>query len=324
MILVTGANGFIGRALCSTLISQGKNIRPAVRAADSGENTAGQDSVVVGPIDGDTDWTSVLGGVDTVCHLAARAHHVHDAANSLISRYREVNTDGTRRLAQMAAQAGVKRFVFLSSVKVNGERTADRPFTENDAPHPEDAYGISKWEAEQALHNISRTTGMEVMVLRPPLVYGPGVRGNFLRLIQLVARGAPLPLASVINRRSLLYIDNLVDAIVLCMDTPRAAGGTYLVSDGEDISTPDLIRSLAAALDVRVRLFPCPAALLKLGATVLGKSGEISKLSESLQVDSSRIRKALGWQPRVSLRQGLEKTARWYLQETNGTQTREL
>lgn len=294
------------------LRAHGENIRRSVRTDNFLQDSAGEETVGVGSIGGDTDWTAALRGVNTVVHLAARAHLVHESGGSLLPRYREVNTEGTQRLAEMAAQAGVRRFVFLSSVKVNGERTSDRPFTENDVPQPEDAYGISKWEAEQALLNISHTTGMEAVILRPPLVYGPGVKGNFLRLMRLVAHGTPLPLASVTNLRSLLYIDNLVDVIVSCMDSPAAAGRTYLVSDGEDVPTPDLIRSLATALDVRARLFPCPAALLKLGAAVLGKGGEISRLTESLQVDSARIRRELGWQPRFSLTQGLEKTVQWY------------
>lgn len=312
LILITGANGFVGQALCLALGRHGGNIKRAVRIAESGQSSDGEKSIVVGSIGSSTDWTAALCGINTVVHLAARAHFVHESGRGLLSQYREVNTEGTRRLAEMAAQAGVRRFVFLSSVKVNGERTSGHPFTENDLPQPEDAYGISKWEAEQALLNISHTTGMEVVILRPPLIYGPGVKGNFLRLIRLVSRGTPLPLASVTNSRSLLYVDNLVDAIVSCVESPAAAGRTYLVSDGEDIPTPDLVLTLAIPLHVRTRLFPFPVALLRLGATVLGKGSEILKLTESLQVDSTRIKKELGWQPRFSLKQGLEETAGWY------------
>ncbi len=324
MVLITGANGFIGQALCSVLSARDERIRRAVREQDSRRDSTGEESVVVGSIDGHTDWAAALRGVDTVVHLAARAHLVRESGSDLLSTYREVNTEGTRRLAEMASKAGVKRFVFLSSVKVNGERTSGRPFTENDIPQPEDAYGISKWEAEQALLNVAHATGMEAMILRPPLVYGPGVKGNFLRLMRLVAHGAPLPLASVANRRSLIHVDNLVDAIIACLNSTAVPGNTYLVSDGEDVSTPDLIRLLAQALGVPARLFPFPVALLKLGAAMLGKRGEIARLADSLQIHSSKIRNALGWRPRVSLAEGLSETARWYLKAVSGTPQRDI
>ncbi len=200
----------------------------------------------------------------------------------------------------------------MSTIKVNGERTAERAYTENDAPRPEDAYGISKQEAEQALRDVAQKTGLEIVVLRPPLVYGPGVKGNFLRLMNLVARGVPLPLGAVDNRRSFIYTGNLAGAIVQALDAPQAAGRTYLVSDGEDVSTPDLVRGLALALGVKPRLLSLPLAALGLGAALAGKRAEFARLTGSLQVDSSRIRQELGWEPRYSLAQGLEETARWY------------
>ena len=206
----------------------------------------------------------------------------------------------------------MRRVVLLSSVKVNGESTAARPFTEDDAPRPEDAYGRSKLEAEQALARVARETGLEIVVLRPPLVYGPGVKGNFLRLMRLVARGMPLPLGAVRNRRSLIYVGNLADAIVAAVRAPRAAGATYLVADGEDVSTPDLVRGLAQALGVTARLPAFPLAALDLIAAVAGKRAELARLAGSLQVDSSRIRRELLWQPRYTLAQGLAETARWY------------
>lgn len=312
MVLITGAKGFVGQALCAALSAQGKRIKCVVRDPDPRYDLPGTESLTVGPIDGRTDWLPAMRDINTVIHLAARTHRIHEAGNALLSLYREVNTEGTRRLAEMASKAGVKRFVFLSSVKVNGERTSGRPFTENDVPQPEDAYGISKWEAEQALLNVAHATGMEAMILRPPLVYGPGVKGNFLCLMRLVAHGAPLPLASVANRRSLIHVDNLVDAIIACLNSTAVPGNTYLVSDGEDVSTPDLIRLLAETLGVPARLFPFPVALLKLGAAMLGKRGEIARLTDSLQIDNSKIRNALGWRPRVSLAEGLSETARWY------------
>jgi nucleoside-diphosphate-sugar epimerase len=206
----------------------------------------------------------------------------------------------------------VRRLVFLSSVKVNGERTRERPCAEDDPPRPEDAYGDSKWAAEQALARVAAETGLEAVVLRPPLAYGPGVKGNFLRLMHLVARGVPLPLGAVVNRRSLIHAGNLAHAIVTALDAPRAAGRTYLVSDGEDVSTPELVRMLARALGVKPRLLPVPLAALGLAAALAGKRAELARLTGSLQVDSSRIRSELAWRPPFTLAQGLGLTARWY------------
>jgi len=306
-VLVTGADGFVGGALCEALAASARQVRRAVRVARPGLT----DAVATGDIGPDTDWRSALEGVSSVVHLAARTHVLREHAPDPPAEYQRVNLDGTRRLAQMAARAGVRRLVFMSSIKVNGEAT-ERPFTERDAPRPEDAYGRSKWETEQALARISAETGLEVAVLRPPLVYGPGVKGNFLRLMDLVARGTPLPLASIVNRRSLIYVGNLADAIVKAIDAPGAAGRTYLVSDGEDISTPDLVRVLAQALGVRPRLLPCPPALLQFGAALAGKRAELARLTSSLQVDSTALRRELDWRPRFTLAQGLAETARWY------------
>lgn len=306
-VLVTGADGFVGGVLCETLAASARRVRRAVRVARPGLT----DAVATGDIGPDTDWRSALEGVGSVVHLAARTHVLRETAADPPAEYRRINLDGTRRLAQMAARAGVRRLVFMSSIKVNGEAT-ERPFTERDVPRPEDAYGRSKWETEQALARIAAETGLEVVVLRSPLVYGPGVKGNFLRLMDVVARGTPLPLSSIENRRSLVYVGNLADAIVKTIDAPGTAGRTYLVSDGEDVSTPDLVRSLAQALGVRPRLLPCPPALLKFGAALAGKRAELARLTGSLQVDSSRIHRELLWQPRYTLAQGLAETARWY------------
>lgn len=314
-VLVTGAGGFVGQTLCEALRHSGYAVRRAVRAL--GYEDQGTQTVAVGSMTAETEWLSALGGVDAVVHLAARTHVTGEATDGVLAKYRQVNVEATERLARMAAASGVKRLVFVSSIKVNGERTSDHPFTENDAPLPEDAYGISKWEAEQALGRIANQTGLGIVVLRSPLVYGPGVKGNFLRLMALVVRGYPLPLASVHNRRGLIYVGNLVNAIIACLEQPAAAGKTYLVSDGEDLSTPDLIRAIASALGMRARLFPCPATLLMIGAALLGKSREVDRLVGSLQVDSSRIRSELAWQPRITLAQGMEQTAQWYLKTVN-------
>ena len=253
-----------------------------------------------------------MADVDCVVHLAARTHVLRDTGVDSLTEYRRVNVEGTRRLAQTAARAGVKRFVLVSSIKVNGESTGAHPFTESDTPRPEDAYGIAKWEAEQALRQIAAESGMEAAVLRPPLVYGPGVKGNFLQLLHVVARGWPLPLASIRNRRSVVFVGNLVDAIIAAALSPAAPGNTYLVSDGEDVSTPDLVRALATALNVPARLLPCPAVLLNFTAAVIGRLDAAARLTGSLQVDGSKIRRQLGWQPHVTLAAGLAETARWY------------
>ena len=306
-VLVTGAGGFVGRALCEALAATPRTVRRAVRAAPPGPEGA----VATGDVGPDTDWRAALEGVQCVVHLAARTHVLREAAADPLAEYRRVNVDGTLRLAEQARQCGARRLLFMSSVKVNGEAT-ERPFTERDAPRPEDAYGVSKWEAEQALAAFAARSGMEVVVLRPPLVYGPGVKGNFLRLLDAVARGALLPLASIANRRSLIHVGNLVEAVAVAIDAPQAAGKTYLVSDGEDVSTPDLVRALAHALGVRARLLPCPPRLLRLAAAAVGQGAQMGRLTGSLQVDGSALRRELGWQPRHTLAQGLAETARWY------------
>lgn len=309
-VLVTGADGFVGSALCGALAGAGYGVGRAVRSLR--DTVSPRATFLVGDIGPKTGWRDALAGAACVVHLAARTHVPRETAADPLAEYRRVNVEGTRRLAEQAASAGARRLVFLSSVKVNGETAGGRPFTENDLPRPEDAYGISKWEAEQVLRRVAAETGLEVVVLRPPLVYGPDVKGNFLRLLKLVARGVPLPLASVRNRRCLVYLGNLVDAIVKAIEAPQAAGQTYLVSDGEDVSTPDLIRAIARALDVRARLFPCPVALLRAAAALVGRGEEAARLTGSLQVDVSKIRRELGWSPRYPLAQGLAETARWF------------
>jgi nucleoside-diphosphate-sugar epimerase len=307
--LVTGANGFIGRVLCDALAASGRGVRRAVRAAGADD----RNEIAVGDIGPATDWRAALEGVSHVAHLAARTHVLRETAGDPLAEYRTINVSGTERLARSAVACGVRRLVFLSSVKVNGEHTGERPYTEKDAPAPEDPYGVSKWEAEQALARIAAETGLEVVMLRSPLVYGPGVKGNFLRLMDLVARGVPLPLGAVANRRSLVYSGNLAAAIVTALDSPQAAGKTYLVSDGEDVSTPDLIHALAQSLGAKPRFVALPLAVLGVVATLAGKRSEFVRLTGSLQVDSSRIRRELGWRPPFTLAQGLDVTAKWYL-----------
>ncbi len=308
---ITGATGFVGEVLCKSLIANRKMPRRLLR--QTAQNRAATD-VVVGDIGPDTDWCPALADVDCVVHLAARTHVLDDHAADPLAAYRRINVDATRNLAQQAATAGVRRFIFMSSIKVNGEATTDRSYTESDAPAPLDAYGISKLEAENILRDIARHSAMELVILRPPLVYGPGVKGNFLRLMQLIDRGLPLPLASVRNRRSLVHVANLADIIIDCIDAPAAAGQTFLVSDGEDISTADLVRRLALAMNKPARLLPCPIALLQLGAAIFRQRGTVARLTDSLTIDAAHLRNTLDWTPRIHLDQGLIDTARWYYQ----------
>jgi nucleoside-diphosphate-sugar epimerase len=237
---------------------------------------------------------------------------MRDTAAEPLREYRRINTEGTARLATAAARAGVRRFVFLSSIKVNGECTTTRPFNESDEPHPEDAYGLTKWEAERALRVVEARTGMEVVVLRPPLVYGAGVTANFLRLMQLIARGVPLPLSAIDNRRSMIFVRNLADAVRACIETPHAAGNTYLASDGVDLSTPDLVRRLAHAMGVKPRLFAVPTSLLAAAGAALGQRAQVSRLTQSLQVDSTRLREHLHWKPPYTVEAGFAETAAWF------------
>lgn len=307
-ILVTGANGFVGRLLCAGLFRQGQPVRAAMRSTKGSIDDV--DAVIVGAIDGETNWKDALEGVDVVIHLAARVHVMHDDSTDPLAEFRRVNVAGTENLAQQAVRAGVKRLVYVSSIKVNGEATCgEGKFSETDAPAPQDPYGISKMEAEQALRRVAAETGLEVVIIRPPLVYGAGVKGNFAQMLKVLARGIPLPLASVANRRSLVYVGNLVDALILCATHPAAAGQIYLVSDGEEISTPDLLRQLGAAMGHPARLLPCPPALLKMAGWLIGKSDQVERLSGSLRIDSSKIRRELGWIPPYALQQGLRITA---------------
>ncbi len=313
-ILVTGANGFIGIALCDLLKRRGYGIRRAVHKAQAVGSSAGSgETAVVGEIGPQTDWSQVLAGVDVIIHLAARVHVMQEDAADPLSEFRRVNVAGTEHLARAAAACGVKRLVYVSTIKVNGVATqGDRKYGESDSPAPQDAYGISKYEAELALHRLAQETGLEVVIMRPPLVYGPGVKGNFMQMLQVLGKGIPLPLASVRNQRSLIYLGNLVDALALCAIHPAAAGQTYLVSDGEDISTPDLLHFLAAAAGLQVRLFPCPAFLLRFMVKLTGKGPLGDRLLGSLRVESGKIRRELNWTPPYTLQQGLQATAEWY------------
>lgn len=305
-ILVTGATGFVGQGLLARLSAEGRAFRSAVRRAG-----IEGDSTVVGEIGPDTDWTAAVDGVDTVVHLAGRAH-IFGADTDPLAQFRRVNAAGTARLASQAEQAGVRRFVLVSSVKAAADVGGWTPLTERDPPQPTTPYGVSKLEGERAL--LAAAGKMEAVILRPPLVYGPGVRANFYALLRLVDRGMPLPLASVRNLRSLIARENLADAIVTSLDAPGAAGGTFYVADGEAVSTPDLIRDLAIALGTRPRLVPFPSSLLRLGASVLGRAESADSLLGSLVVDDTAFRTATGWRPPVTAAEAFAGVAAWYKQ----------
>lgn len=310
-VLVTGATGFVGRATIAHLFSEGWKVRAAVRempAADMCDVRV--DWRRVGAISGETDWTDFVAGCEAVVHLAARVHMMDQQSGSSLEQYRRTNVAATRALAEAAAKGGVRRMLFLSSLKVNGEGR-ELPYNETDAPAPADYYAVSKCEAEVALHEVAAESGMEVVILRPPLVYGPGVKANFLRLFHSVDAGIPMPIASIANQRSLVYLGNLVDAIAHCLRAPQAAGQTYLVSDGQDVSTPELVRAMARALQRPVRSLPCPVLLLRFLGKVLGREKVIDRLVGSLFVDSTRIRQDLKWVPPFTLDQGLKETADW-------------
>lgn len=314
-VLVTGANGFVGRPLCEALLAEGWHVRGAVRSfAKAVDLPRGVTPAIIPSLHAHEAWFTACRDVDTVVHLAARSRVKDEQSPEALARYRSVNVAGTKRLASMAAAAGVRRFVYLSTVKVMGE-CGDRPFTENDQPAPRDAFAQSKWEAEQALRKIEADAGLEVVILRPPLVYGPGVKANFRRLMFAVMRGIPLPLASTQNLRSLIYLGNLVDAIVECIAVPRATGQTYLVSDDDDVSTSELLRRVGTALERPARLVRFPVPLLRMAGQVFHREDTVDRLVESLIVNCRKIRTELGWAPPFSMQVGLQITAERFRDE---------
>ncbi len=313
-ILITGATGFVGRALFENLKSKKKYLIHLTSRTNQEKLFEGAKTFNIGEIDRNTNWKDALDGVSCIVHCAARAHMMEKKQRDSLNSYRRINVDGTRNLAKQAAAIGIKRFIFLSSVKVNGEETiASNSFKYDDIPLPKDAYGISKWEAEQELLEIYKKTGLELVIIRVPLIYGARVKGNFLRLLDLIYKQIPLPLFNINNSRSFIGLDNLVDLIIHCIDHPRATGKTFLVSDGEDVSIPDLIRKLSKIMGKSTRLFSFPISIFKLMSYLVGKTPEVNRLIGSLRVNSSHTRKILGWNPPFSLDEGLEKTVHWYL-----------
>ncbi|MEW8626800.1 MAG: SDR family oxidoreductase [Candidatus Thiodiazotropha sp.] len=302
-ILVTGANGFVGSHLCPYLVDQGYSVRAAVRRKQTDWDVCEQS--LVGDISASSDWRQALQGVDSVIHLAGRAHVMRESSDDPLALFRQVNVEASLRLAEQAAAAGVRRFIYLSSIKVNGESSSLKPLAADDPARPEDAYGQSKWEAEQALVSCLAASDTELVIVRPVLVYGAGVKGNLQRLVRWIRKGVPLPLAAVENRRSLVGIDNLLDFLQLCIEHPAAAGEAFLVADGEDLSTPQLIRCLAEAMGVTAKLFPLPIAMLRLLGRLSGRSAAIDRLCGDLQVDLEKNRRLLAWTPKRSVEAGL-------------------
>lgn len=308
-VLVTGATGFVGRRLLSVLASRaGWSVHAAARRPDALPPSL--PAVSVPTLDGETDWSGALQRVDAVVHLAARVHVMQESDADPQAAFRRANVDGTLALARQAAEAGVQRFVFISSIKVNGEHTAPGvPFTADDKPNPQDPYGQSKAEAESALRALAVETGMEVVILRPPLIYGPEVKANFAAMMRWLHKGVPLPLANTGNARSLLALDNLVDLIIRCLDHPAAANQTFLASDGEDLSTSELLRRMGDALGRPARLVPFPCSVIRLVATLVGRQGIYQRLFGSLQLDIRKTRQTLDWTPPLSVKEGLQQVA---------------
>ena len=356
-LLITGASGFVGRAMSVQAVKCGMQVRGTILAHETAQLiNPGFEAVVVEPLGPSANWEHAVTDIDTVVHLAARVHVMKEHATDPLKEFRAINTEGTLQLAKQAAAAGVKRFVFMSTIGVNGDNSGDKPYMESDQPHPHNPYSVSKYEAELALQRISLETGMEVVIIRAPLVYGPGNPGNFLSLLRIVNKssfkfwvlsfelkgGIPLPFASICNSRSLIYVGNLVDALATCATHPEAAGNTYLVSDGEDVTTPELLRRVAHSLEVPVRLLPFPVSLMKFVAKLLDSfefwvlsfglfgskaekptqnsklktknrfSGAVNRLTGSLTVDCSKIRRELGWVPPFTMEEGLGETGGWF------------
>jgi nucleoside-diphosphate-sugar epimerase len=313
-ILVTGANGFVGKAVCAELTARRFQVAAAVRDTSLIGSTSASptmEAISVGNIDGETDWSRALSGCSGLIHLAARAHILNDRIADPLAAFRETNVAGSVQLARCAARAGVKRFVFVSSVGVNGNMNT-RPFTESDTPSPAEAYAVSKLEAEQALAEATAGSAMELVIVRPPLVYGPECPGNFLRLLKLLSSGVPLPFGAMRNKRSFVGVWTLADFLVTCVVSKQAAGEVFLISDMEDVTLPDLLRGLAVGMGKKAPLFSLSPALLRALAGAAGKAGLFEKLCGNLTVDASHARTALGWNPPVPLAEGLRRTGSWY------------
>ncbi|MGC1175163.1 NAD-dependent epimerase/dehydratase family protein [Polaromonas sp.] len=313
-VLVTGANGFVGQALCARLVMDKYSVLAAVRRKPATAQPLALEYLAIGDMCEHSDWTAEFSNVDCVVHLAARVHLMRETATDPLAEFRRTNVALTENLARQAAKAGVRRFVFVSSIKVNGETTPfGQPFTEDDVPEPLDPYGVSKLEAELALMELAKHTDMEIVIIRPVLVYGPGVKANFHTMMRWVVKGVPLPLGALDNQRSFVAIDNLVDLIVTCLDHPAAANQIFLVSDGEDLTVTGLLQRTAAAFHKPARLLPVPIFLLRAAGRLFGREAVIKRLCDTLQVDISKARRLLGWTPPISVDAALRKTSQYLL-----------
>ncbi|MCE5976025.1 UDP-glucose 4-epimerase family protein [Pseudomonas sp. JR33AA] len=316
-VFLTGASGFVGSAVLQRLLADGMPIVATIRGNSSPLPPA-VEAVSFDSFEEACQWGQALLGCDTVIHCAARVHVMNDTEADPLAAFRKINVQGTMNLARQAVAAGVKRFVFVSSIKVNGEETAlGQPYTAHDRPQPQDPYGISKMEAEAELWALAKASGLEVVIIRPVLVYGPGVKANFQAMMRWLSKGVPLPFGAIDNRRSLVALDNLVDLITTCIDHPAAANQVFLVSDGEDLSTTALLRRMAQALGAPARLLPVPSWILSGGAKLLGRTALSKRLCGSLQVDIEKTRKVLGWQPPVSVDAALRATAQHFQESSN-------
>jgi len=307
-ILVTGANGFVGQLLIRDLLKRQYDVVGALRS--QGDIHADVKMFAIGDINATTDWSVALDAINVVVHLAARVHVMNEAASDPLAEFRRVNVDGTLNLARQAVKAGVKRFIFVSSIKVNGELTqVDKLFTSSDIPCPQDAYGISKYEAEQGLLKLASETGLEVVIIRPPLIYGGGVKANFASMMKAVKSGFPLPLGAINNKRSFVYVGNLISLILKCIDHPAAANQVFLVSDGHDLSTTELLKACAQSLGVKARLLAVPQRFVEGAAKILGKESLAQRLCGNLQVDITKTRQFLDWEPQFTVEDGLKDVA---------------
>ena len=313
-ILVTGANGFVGRFLCPLLAARGHQVTAALRQLPGAPVDGAKNMIAVGDMDADTDWSEATNNQDAVIHLAARTHILGEKNAEPL--FRQINVEATRALAAASLKAGVRRFVYLSSVKAQAERSTATALTETMPPLPEDAYGRTKLAAENLLLESARGTGMRVVALRPPLIYGPGLKANLLTLFRACDRRLPLPLALVNNRRSLVYIGNLSDALIRVSEAPALESGVFLISDGEAISTPELVRRISRALGHAPRLLPAPVWMLRMAGVLTGKADTIDRLTGSLVINDDKLRHAMGWTPPFNMIQGLERTVEWFRDQT--------
>jgi UDP-glucose 4-epimerase len=318
-VLVTGASGFVGRVVCRRLIESGYTPRAGlwdlkVWSALQAATPSVSEFAVLGDLGGKPNLHAALADVIAVVHLAARVHVMRDNASDPLEEYRRINVKGTRAVALAAVEEGVRRMIFVSTAKVNGESTCGKGFSEDDPPDPQDPYAVSKWEAEEVLRFIAAKTGLEVVILRPPLVYGPGVGANFLALMKLACRGVPMPLPDTDNRRSLVGVENLADCLIRSVSHAGAANHTFMVSDGQDVSTRELVVQLARCFRQPARFLPVPEVVLRLAARLVGKRSAVDRLLGSLEIDSKKVRRTLEWEPPVTLARGLEATAHWYLE----------